>query len=196
MARKADLREYGLQIKYSIGNMKVGDDTLIMNITSATDCPSKKKGFCDIKGARCYALKAEELYKNVLQYRRCQEQLWDLLTADQIAMQINEINRQLGIRYVRFQESGDFRNQEDLNKMARIASLIVPLPYVYTARRDLDFSGRGRLVVNGSGFMVDNSFNVMEKTDSEDGRIMCAMNCRVCDLCKFSKGIEIYNKKH
>ena len=48
----------------SNGNSKIGNDTMILNMGSAMNCPSKKLGLCKL-GSKCYALKAEKLYKPV-----------------------------------------------------------------------------------------------------------------------------------
>ena len=44
-----------IEIKVRNGNSKIGKDTFILNITSATDCPTKKLGLCKIPKL-CYAL--------------------------------------------------------------------------------------------------------------------------------------------
>ena len=78
-------------VKVSIGNRKVGRDTIIMNITSSTDCPSRKRGLCQVPPGACYALSAEHRYPEVLPYRRSQTRIWDKLTAEEIAADIKAI---------------------------------------------------------------------------------------------------------
>ena len=68
------------------GNKKIGTNTLIFNMCSATDCPSKKRGLCQLPDTKyCYAFGAEIRYKAVLAYRRRQEKAWDKLSATDIA---------------------------------------------------------------------------------------------------------------
>lgn len=62
----------------SNGNTKIGPDTMVLNLTSATDCPSRRLGLCQLDNpADCYALKAERhYYTTVLPYRRRQAAYW------------------------------------------------------------------------------------------------------------------------
>lgn len=48
---------------FSLGNKKLGEDTLIANITSAEHCPSKELGLCKVEQC-CYAKKCERIYPN------------------------------------------------------------------------------------------------------------------------------------
>ena len=190
-------------VKVSNGNHKIGKNTLIINMTSATDCPSKKLGLCQLGSdcAKCYALKAERQYPAVLPYRRAQERIWDLLSAWQIADQIVQIaqrKRKHHIKHLRFSEAGDFRSQADVDKMSDVAENLKPFGirvYGYTARRDLDFSKvSDNLTVNGSAFMVHNKFTAVKGIDS--AKPVCAGNCRSCNLCKVPRGIEIQVEYH
>ena len=57
-------------IKIKYGNLKLGDDTIIFNMGPALTCPSKRLNLCPIYNesllvkAKCYAEKAEILYKD------------------------------------------------------------------------------------------------------------------------------------
>lgn len=187
-------------IKVSKGNHKLGTDTLILNITSAAACPSKAKGLCKIPG-KCYAAKAERQYPQVGPYREGQTKVWDKSPAEELAIDlVGIINRSRSpIRYLRFSEAGDFRHQEDVNKMSRIAELIAPhgiKVYGYTARNDLDYSRvSSNMTVNGSGFMVHNSFTAAASVDPGK-ELVCPGNCRICDKCKEHNGLEIKVKYH
>lgn len=181
------------KILASVGNRKVGKDTLIMNITSAHDCASRKRGLCQVPSGACYAWRDENLYKAVLPYRRRQTRIWDALTAEEIADQVRVlVNRQrkIPIRYLRMQEAGDFRNKADIDKMSKIADLLkgVVTVYTYTARRDLfPHPHSANLVINGSGFMVDNNFKVINEDQLEPGpkcRGIKGGGCYGCYLCK------------
>lgn len=50
---------------FSYGNRKLPKETLIVNITSATACPSERLGFCRCSKV-CYAKKCERIYKAYL----------------------------------------------------------------------------------------------------------------------------------
>ena len=51
---------------FSYGNKKLPKETLIVNITSAQNCPSDKLVFCKLSKI-CYAKKCERIYKNYLE---------------------------------------------------------------------------------------------------------------------------------
>lgn len=181
----------------SVGNHKLGKDTLIINMTSAADCPSKALGLCKI-GKKCYAAKAETQYPAVLPYRRRQASYWDSTGPIKIAADLRE---ELGrhtknpIRYIRISEAGDLRSQEDVTKWFIIADLLestgVKL-YGYTARADLSFEGApANLVFNGSGFMLGNSFTPVDPKTLVNYQVVCAGDCRICDLCKTAGNLDI-----
>ena len=68
----------------SQGNLKIGKDTLIFNLTAAKNCPSEKLGLCE-HAKICYAKKAERLYPSVLPFRMRQSKYWDNCTAESFA---------------------------------------------------------------------------------------------------------------
>lgn len=179
-------------IKVSNGNKKIGNDTLIINICSATDCPSREKGLCKVAD-RCYAMKAERCYPQVLPYRRYQETYWDLNNPKKIAEDLVKIikNKKNKINYVRFSEAGDFRGQDDVWKMKELAKAIPNVIfYGYTARNDLVYDDiPDNMVVNGSGFMISNSFTAVPEI--LEGDTSCPGDCRKCDLCKHAQGHNI-----
>jgi len=174
----------------SQGNHKLGKDTLILNMTSATDCPSRALGLCKLP-SKCYAMKAERMYKAVLPYRRKQAEYWDKTGPIKIAADLRE---ELGrhtkppIKFIRISEAGDFRTQADVTKLYIIADLLVNtgvIIYGYTARQDLEFpQGPANLVLNGSGFMLDNMFTAVDPKSLANYQVTCAGNCRICNLCK------------
>ena len=68
--------------------------------------------------------------------------------------------------------------------------------YGYTARSDLDFSGFPKnTVVNGSGFMLDNNFSIVNEFTAAT-RFHCPGDCRICNLCKENSHKLIEVKKH
>lgn len=50
---------------FSYGNTKLPKETLVVNITSATTCPSEKLRLCRCSKV-CYAKKCERIYKAYL----------------------------------------------------------------------------------------------------------------------------------
>lgn len=186
-------------IKLSNGNLKLGNDTLILNMTSAANCPSKKLGLCRV-GNKCYAAKAERLYPNVLPYRNEQERIWDSQDAHEIAQGIFSVidHKRHPITYLRFSESGDFKAQLDVDKMSLLSDLLKGSlrVYGYTSRVDLDYSKvSDNMTVNGTMHMIHNSFIPTEDT-SGDYDIICPGDCRGCHACKSRNGWRIANEYH
>lgn len=207
-------------MEFSIGNSKLGKDTLIINMTSATDCPSRAAGLCSL-GSKCYAMKAERIYPQVLPFRRRQAQQWDQETPEQIAESIMKAVTQSikshgpgskkpdpskVISYVRVSEAGDFRSQADVEKLTKVAELLYDevIFYGYTARKDLNYTGiGGSLVLNGTNFMIDNTFvpaptaTVALKMITPGPReFVCQGNCPTCNHCKIAGNKTIYVEYH
>jgi len=186
------------KFEYKIGNHKIGKDTLIFNMGSATDCPSKARGICEITnaGKKCYALKAEKQYAQTKPYRDRQGKYWRESKGERIAGDIYEaLLKHKGIKYIRFNESGDFYTQFDVAKLKYIAGKVGRLLrgrfnrkvifYGYTARRDLYYGVSGdcpNLIINGSGFYLDNKVVAVEEYSGKNHA--CKGNCLGCMLCK------------
>ena len=183
---------------YSIGNHKIGRDTLIINMGSAQDCPSNRLGLCSLGASGlCYALKTERYNPNALPYYRKQAAYWKRSGAGRIIKDLKgALLRHRKIKYIRFNEAGDFYGQGCINKLSLIAEALKGLAktWTYTHRKDLNFSGLSdNLTVNGSGFMVHNNF----KTVAEySGPIRCGGDCRTCKLCLERSGAVIECKLH
>ena len=170
------------------GNKKIGMDTIIFNLTTATDCPSKALGLCQLPCVSyCYALQDEKRYFHYVPvYRMRQGKYWDMVSAETFAADVLEIvrRRRTRIRYLRFSEAGDFRNVEDIRKMSKVADILARHRirlYGYSARRDLvKEAGKisANMTINGSGFMWVNSFNALEELP-ENG-YHCKGDCRRC----------------
>jgi hypothetical protein len=177
------------------GNIKVPSTTAIFNMSSATDCPSRKLGLCKAakKGVKCYALKAEaSFHPDVLPYRRRQEAYWKSITANDFVTQFLLINALKGKPFnsVRFNEAGDFHSQECLDKAEAIANMLSRFGitcYCYTSRSDLSFKKVKHLIVSGSGFSkkgITNNFWIIKDVEERPkGFGTCPMNCRTCNRC-------------
>lgn len=149
--------KYG-QLEFTIGNLKLGTDTMIFNMGSALECPSLKLGLCKIENGRCYAASPEKMYPKCKPYRDRQAAYWLSNSADKIAADIIQAletkrykDKKTGklkpfktlVKYFRFNESGDFYNQADVRKLNQIAGILKRIldidTYGYTARSDLNF---------------------------------------------------------
>lgn len=179
-----ELTEKLMKANFKLGNKKLGVDTVIFNMTSGMDCPARDT--CDV-AKRCYAKADERFRPNCLNRRRRQMAFWDSVTPEQFVKAFPIP------RYFRFSESGDFRSQKDVDKMAVVAGILKErhgvVTYGYTNRPDLDMSGLMKhAVVNGHGFMLSNN-TVVE--DAPTGPFVCPGNCRTCDYCKVARGVVV-----
>ena len=189
-----------MQKLWKYGNKKIGSDTLIFNMCSAHDCPSRMLGLCQLENpSKCYALKAEKMYPNVRPYRDRQAKYWDNTDAFNIYVDMGfDISmRSDNTRYMRINESGDFRDNRDINKLNEVAYRLKKSgnvsTYCYSARKDLDFTNI-HFVVNGSGFMAHNEYRVVKEYSGKNP--VCPNDCRKCDLYKVPRGIVIEQLIH
>lgn len=201
-------------LKYSIGNKKIGRDTIIFNMGSASNCPSDELGYCDFgnKGnKKCYALKSERLWPQVLPYRNAQEEYWKNTEREQIAEDVlTALGQHRKIKFVRFNESGDFWGIECIEKLGYIATKVnESFPkvkiYGYSNRKDLrNFFHLlpKNVIVNGSGFMIHNEYKVDLNVNKKDKptlarkQMVCLDDCSVCNLCKVRHGKTITQTLH
>jgi len=192
-------------LKLSNGNRKLGNDTLILNMGSATECASAKRGLCKL-GKRCYALKAEKLYPGCYPYRKCQQDYWltsdwTVIMADLYKLSQKHKKAFSRIKYIRINEAGDFHTQGCIDKLDKLAECIKGYfgwtVYTYSARSDLDFSKVKHFNVKGSGWNgAPNGKTIarkMAKTEAKHIKSIthngtrfevCPMDCRDCTLCK------------
>ena len=80
---------------FTIGNSKVGMDTIIFNLQPARFCPSLENGMCKLIRkidnefkVSCYAYQDERQYRTALQLRLRQMRYWDTHSADEIFTQL------------------------------------------------------------------------------------------------------------
>lgn len=195
-----------MQLRMKFGNHKLGDDTGIFNMGTAKDCPARKLGMCEVinKGIKCYAEKPEQQYPTVVPaYRENQRKYWETTPVERIVSDISQrINkRRKETRYIRFNESGDFYAQEDVDKLSIIAGHFKTIgitTYGYTARQDLDFS-RAEFLVKGSGHDKGNNGTcrvILKGEPIPEGFLVCPMDCRKCNLCKITVPHNIAFPKH
>lgn len=128
---------------YPVGNSKVSRDTLLVNITSAVDCPSykiranspehaKRSNTC-LAGEACYAMASENQYINTKRRNRVLNIVnliclygnrMDLIKG--IISEYIDSAREAGfnIRNIRINENGDFIDQKCVNEYSRICGEI------------------------------------------------------------------------
>lgn len=186
---------YGM--KLSIGNRKVGNDTLTFNMGSGTDCPSAERGLCRVVnrfGQRgCFSRKCEQ-FQHVLPRRREQEAYWLFTPIDIILADLEAIVQGLRgkIKYFRFNEAGDFHSQECIERANAVSVFLRSegiIPYCNSARSDLDFQGAD-FIVRGSGWKGPSGETqvIVGKRALPTDFSICPMDCRRCNMCKIPKG--------
>ena len=192
---------------YQIGNKKLGSNIAYLNLGPAILCPSHALGLCQLKNPdkECYSLKAERTYGSSVctKARMAASEYWARNSAWQLAQDLVRLNeaRRKKITVLRISESCDFQTQSDVDKAEMLAYYLSEhgiRTYCYTARRDLDYSDCEHLVVNGSGWMAHNRFQVAYKlTNPEPGKwlaedkdgnqvecqYVCPGDCRKCSVC-------------
>lgn len=189
------------------GNKKVPKTTAIANTTSWFLCPGRLRGFCELHEV-CYD-KCREVMGNACQSRLNHDLWWRSNDSRMIAMfyvysiQAENLKHpESKITLMRFQEVGDFRNQDDLNKMIEVSNILYKElgieSYTYTHNRELNFDiPRPHLCICGSGFMIDNQFTVVppneyEKYTANHKCFKCPQKCEMCNsICSQKLGIEI-----
>ena len=110
-----------MQKTFSYGNTKVPENTLVVNLTTAFNCPSKN-GDCQW-GKRCYAHQTEVQYKDT-EYRNLRNQhTLGMLSVKELLELVEAYiesapNR---IKFIRIHEDGDFKDQETLEFCDKLA---------------------------------------------------------------------------
>ena len=198
------------------GNKKLGTDIAVLNLAPSELCSSRVLGTCQLKDPdkECYSLKESRTYgcNTCLPNRFRAMNYFAINTAWQMAQDLININatRRNKIKALRISESGDFFTQADVDKCELLAAFLWDAgirSYVYTARPDLCFADRGNLVVNGSGWLADNRFQIaynIVKNENAPGWTckdkhgadvhvdrLCPGDCRKCDMCLTKGGLTI-----
>jgi hypothetical protein len=181
------------------GNDKVGEDTLLFNMGSATNCPSRDQCTVLCRGRTCYPAQVERHHPEVKAFRDRQESYWRSTPGEQIATDVlvRIGRRPVPVRYLRFNEAGDFWSQECIDKLSYVARQlrdnIGVTTYGFSARMDLDFSAADFLV-KGSGHDEGNNGNCIVIGPDEpvpSGYQLCPENCRICSLCMQDSKVNI-----
>lgn len=192
------------------GNRKIDRNTIIFNMGSATNCPSRKLGLCKVCN-QCYALKAERLYKEVLPYRERQAEYWNKTDISVILDDFNNYikSKRKKVEYFRYNESGDFDSTDDIWKLHCIAATLNKnfgiITYGYTARKDLlkkylkNHTLQEFFIIKLSGYTMNgiSSTCVIQKNEIiPENYVLCSgKNCMTaCKLC--TKHVNIAFRKH
>ncbi len=193
------------RLLYQRGNKKIGSDTLIYSIDTATDCIGNI-GCCNVC-SECYAKKSEQRYFTSYIFKVNQRRQFLLLDVYELIKLFSDVIERANnpIHYIRWNEGGELRSIDDLRKINQIADYLGVIygiqSYIYTSRQDIIKQIRKThlsvyLTINTSYINTDgyNSFVAVDKVPKD--AIACKGDCRYCSLCKQNLGICIYCKKH
>ena len=161
------LKKKGLDLKvsgksFSYGNSKLPENIMIVNLTSAWNCPSIAAGECAL-GKGCYARRGESWQANnqLRNLRMQQVYIRKLMTVKEIIQLVEAYieSAPARIKYIRISEDGDFPDQETVDFCDKLAGHLKAkygiMTTAYTAR-NLDFSGVKNMIINGSNYNVKN----------------------------------------
>lgn len=188
-----------------IGNEKIGDDTIIINTNHPLNCYCSKKGYCNLK-KDCYAKKSSNTYVNSCLYNMAAEINFKNLSAEKIIFNIEEVinSADSDIKFIRFNEGGDFINYALFKKANKIATYFMEkydiISYTYTHNKELEEYitdiYNSNIVLNYS-YDVKTSLDVkkcivINKSDiynyiDNNNYVICGGVCSSCSYCKNKK---------
>ena len=186
---------------HKIGNLKIGDDTIILNVNHSLNCYSSKKGYCENCNS-CYAKKSSNNYKNSCLYGLASEINFNRLSIDKIIKSIEKtIKDSKNIKFIRFNESGDFKSFKQFKKANEIAKYFSDkyniITYTYTHNKELlqhkKAIKNSYIIVNWSikagksfksAIVCNNSADLPKYLSKSNKYIICLGDCHNCSYCK------------
>lgn len=193
-------------LPYSIGNNKIGNDTLVFNCSTALLCPSALKGHCDVCKA-CYAVNNEVVYgipfvRNLLSLKRLLTVSIDDLIANTIKLIATDNVKKDGKKprealFIRFNSNGDILDSEMLSNINKFAKSLIndcsnclKVAYTYTHNKDLDVSMADSITFNLS-YKTNKqlkktivAFKFDKKYLDNSKYVICNGKCFNCPYCK------------
>lgn len=193
-------------LPYSIGNNKIGNDTLVFNCSTALLCPSALKGHCDVCKA-CYAVNNEVVYgtpfvRNLLSLKRLLTVDIEVLAINTIKMISTDNTKKDGKKakealFVRLNSNGDILDNKMLSDVNKFAEKLISadsnnlkVAYTYTHNKDLNVSMADSITFNLS-YKTDLkakktivAFKFDKKYLDNSKYIICNGKCFNCPYCK------------
>jgi hypothetical protein len=193
--------------KISTGNAKL-KDTFIFSMTPVATCP----GATDECKRDCYAMKAYKQYPNVrtawdhnTELSKTEE--FGSLVMQYLLTELNSKRKTAKFRHFRIHESGDFYNQNYLDKWIKIAKAFPMIEFLaYTKSGWLDYSQcPPNMVVRMSVWEDSNPKKVnydlplasMEGLEQREGAFHCkpTYKCAECRFC-WASTKDVFFTKH
>lgn len=193
-------------LPYSIGNNKIGNDTLVFNCSTALLCPSALKGHCDVCKA-CYAKNNEVTYglpfvRNLLSLKRLLTVDIEVLAINTIKMISTDNTKKDGKKakealFIRFNSNGDILDDKMLSDVNKFAKMLIEdnnnslkVCYTYTHNKDLNVSIADSITFNLSyktNLKVKKTvvaFKFDKKYLDSSKYVICNGKCFNCPYCK------------
>ena len=154
---KEMLSKSGLELEvkgdvFVYGNHKLPADTMIVNLTSAFNCPSLN---CPLRQGVCYAGKGEKQYKHSELRNLRNQYTFEYLTVKEILQLLDMYIKAAPakIHNIRISENGDFKSQEVVDFCDKLAGHVYAKYGIrttcYTHQR-FDFTNCNNMIVNSS----------------------------------------------
>lgn len=186
-------------LPYSLGNKKVGEDTLIFNCTPAQICPSACQGLCN-QCKTCYAFFSErrhivETVRNLIAFRNLL--IFDI--EDIIMDTLELLSKEKALKsmlFIRISSNGDLLDNKmlsDINLLVGAVKSKFPqfmVAYTYTHNKLLDFNLNTDLVINFSfkapqgAKQTVTAYKWDNKYLDNSKYVICTGNCSGCSYCK------------
>ena len=174
---KSELMKNGMKVEivnktFAFGNSKVPENTLIINLTSAWNCPAALNGECGF-GKNCYGMGGES-FKRELQKRNLRNQhTLSLLSVRQLLDLLETYIEQAPVRikYIRISEEGDFQDQETVDFCDKMAGHLKAKYGIHTTaytHRILDYSGLKNITINASSYRIKSGDRYFIPVSPED----------------------------
>lgn len=168
-------------------NTMINNTVGIFNLCSGHYCPNRFTGHCQVGGDECYIVQHEKIYQHALDYYNRQEYLWDRINADTFVDSFIELNerRSIDTKALKFNQAGDFRCNQDVFKVNRIAEKLSEYNikvFTYSASNwlDWDIADSDNLAVNQSNSIEeygDRRFKAVDSVeDIPDDFVWCIYN--------------------
>lgn len=186
-------------LPFSLGNDKIGKDTLCISINTGLLCYMGLMGNCE-NCRICYAKSSNLMYTSEFVKNSISQRVFILYNPITLAMNtVKAVKQDLtkkqlnNLKFLRFNINGDVLNNQQLIKLNEVARILkndldLSVAYSYTHNKELDLSIAPDIVFNTS-FRSNHHKNCLTAPMREEFKdnskfIVCNGNCTNCSYCK------------
>lgn len=169
------------------GNLKLDKSIGIFNL------PAGKEYTCSQTCPKCFAIKAQKLYPTVLP---CRLRNWERSKDDNFVSDMVELIRKAKFKTFRIHESGDFYDQEYVDKWQRIINALPRVRFYCYTKENIELTGKNinivRSILPGGEFNYGGNiflakmqskyrFPVCPATlNGRGNKVRCGKHCKLC----------------